>query len=67
MNPSWRDVLKKARIVYWIIVGGLAFFAVVIILGTVGTLSSEQILEIGRWYFFLLIAGMVLQMICRRL
>jgi len=39
----------------------------VIILGTLGIISSEQILEIGRGYFFLLIAGMFLQMIARRL
>jgi hypothetical protein len=67
METRWRDGLKKAKIVYWIIVGGLAFFVVVIVLGTLGTLSSGQILEIGRWYFFLLIAGMILQMIARRL
>jgi len=67
MRTSWRDKLKKAKIVYWIIVGGLAFFTVVIILGTLGIVTSEQILDIGRWYFFLLIAGMVLQMISRRL
>ena len=67
MGTPFREWLKKAKIVYWIILGGLAFFVVVIILGTLGTLSSAQILEIGRWYFFLLIAGMVLQMIARRL
>ena len=67
METPWREWLKKAKIVYWIIVGGLAFFVVVIILGTLGTISSAQILEIGRWYIFLLIAGMLLQMIARRL
>ncbi len=67
MGTAWRDYLKKAKIVYWIIIGGLAFFVVVIILGTLGIVSSGQVLEIGRWYFFLLIAGMVLQMIARRL
>ncbi len=67
MGTPWRDYLKKAKIVYWIIMGGLAFFVVVIILGTLGIVSSGQVLEIGRWYFFLLIAGMVLQMIARRL
>ena len=62
-----REWLKQAKIVYWIIVGGLAFFTVVIILGTLGIVTSGQVLEIGRWYFFLLIAGMVVQMIARRL
>ena len=67
MGIPLRERLKKAKIVYWIIVGGLAFFTVVIILGTLGIVTSGQILEIGRWYFFLLIAGMVVQMITRRL
>ncbi len=67
METPWREWLKKAKIVYWLILGGLAFFVVVIILGTLGTISSAQILEIGRWYIFLLIAGMLLQMIARRL
>ena len=67
MEAPWREWLKKAKIVYWLIVGGLAFFVVVIILGTLGTISSAQILEIGRWYIFLLIGGMLLQMIARRL
>jgi len=67
MGIPLRERLKKAKIVYWIIVGGLAFFTVVIILGTLGIVTSGQILEIGRWYFFLLIAGMVVQMIARRL
>ncbi len=67
METSWREWLKKAKIVYWLIVGGMAFFVVVIILGTLGTISSAQILEIGRWYVFLLFAGMLLQMIARRL
>lgn len=67
METPWREWLKKAKIVYWLIVGGLVFFVVVIILGTLGTISSAQILEIGRWYIFLLIAGMLLQMIARRL
>jgi hypothetical protein len=67
METPWREWLKKAKIAYWLIVGGMAFFVVVIILGTLGIISSEQILEIGRWYFFLLIAGMLLQMIARRL
>jgi hypothetical protein len=67
METPWREWLKKAKIVYWLIVGGLAFFVIVIILGTLGTISSAQVLEVGRWYFFLLIAGMLLQMIARRL
>jgi hypothetical protein len=67
METPWREWLKKAKIVYWLIMGGLAFSVLVIILGTLGIISSEQILEIGRWYFFLLISGMLLQMIARRL
>jgi len=67
METPWREWLKKAKIVYWLIMGGLAFSVLVIILGTLGIISSEQILEVGRWYFFLLIAGMLLQMIARRL
>ena len=67
MEAPWREWLKKAKIVYWLIMGGLAFSVLVIILGTLGIISSEQILEIGRWYFFLLISGMLLQMIARRL
>jgi|GEM_PF-620979 hypothetical protein len=67
METPWREWLKKAKIVYWLIMGGMAFFVVVIILGTLGIISSAQILEIGRWYVFLLIAGMLLQMIARRL
>jgi hypothetical protein len=67
MESPWREWLKKAKIVYWLIMGGLAISTLVIILGTLGIISSELILEIGRGYFYLLIAGMVLQMIARRL
>jgi hypothetical protein len=67
METPWRERLKKAKIVYWLIMGGLAISTLVIILGTLGIISSELILEIGRGYFYLLIAGMVLQMIARRL
>jgi hypothetical protein len=67
MESPWREWLKKAKIVYWLIMGGLVISTLVIILGTLGIISSELILEIGRGYFYLLIAGMVLQMIARRL
>jgi hypothetical protein len=67
METPWREWLKKAKIVYWLIMGGLAVSVLVIILGTLGIISSEQVLEIGRGYFFLLIAGTLLQMIARRL
>jgi hypothetical protein len=67
METPWREWLKKAKIVYWLIMGGLTFFVVAIILATLGTLSWEQIPEFARWYFFLLIAGTLLQMIARRL
>jgi hypothetical protein len=67
METPWREWLKKAKIVYWLIMGGLAVSVLVIILGTLGIISSEQVLEIGRGYVFLLIAGMLLQMIARRL
>ena len=67
MEARWREWLKNARIVYGLIVGGLVFFALVVALGMVEILSTQQILTIGRVYFFLLIAGMLLQMIARRL
>jgi hypothetical protein len=67
MEAPWREWLKKAKIVYWLIMGGLAASVLVIILGTLGIISSELVLEIGRGYFFMLIAGMLLQMIARRL
>jgi hypothetical protein len=67
METPWREWLKKAKIVYWLIMGGLAFFVAAIILATLETLSWEQIPEFARWYSFLLIAGMLLQMIARRL
>ncbi|NPV05945.1 MAG: hypothetical protein HPY67_14595 [Syntrophaceae bacterium] len=67
MEPRWRSWLRNARFAYWLIVWGLVFFAVVIALGMAGILSTQQILLIGRVYFFLLIAGTVLQMIARRL
>jgi hypothetical protein len=67
METPWRERLKNAKIVYGLIVGGLVFFAVVVALGMAEILSTQQILMIGRVYFFLLIAGMLLQMIARRL
>ncbi len=67
METPFREGLKDAKIAYWLIVGGLVFFAVVIALGMVEILSTEQILLLGQVYFFLLIAGMLLQMIARRL
>ena len=67
METPWREWLKKAKIVYWLIMGGLAASVLMIILGTMGIISSEQVLELGRWYTFLLIAGTALQMIARRL
>jgi hypothetical protein len=67
MEAPWREWLKKTKFVYFLIMGGLAFFVMVIILGTLEIMSPAQILEIGRWYFYLLVAGTVLQMIARRL
>ncbi len=67
MKTSWRERLKKAKIVYWLIMGGLAFFVLSIILATLGALSWEQIPGFAQGYVFLLIAGMLLQMIARRL
>ena len=67
METPWREWLKNAKFAYWLIMGGLAFFAVVIALGMVEIISTQQILLIGQVYFFLLIAGMLLQMIARRL
>lgn len=67
MEAPWREWLKKAKIVYCLIMGGLAFLVVVIVLGTLGIISSEQILVIGRGYIYLLVAGMLLQMVARRL
>ncbi len=67
MNRDWRERLKQARIVYYLMTSGLAFFFVVIILGTFDLISSEWVLTLGRWYVFLLAAGTVLQMIARRL
>ncbi|HNQ00651.1 MAG TPA: hypothetical protein PLQ15_02720 [Syntrophales bacterium] len=67
MEPRWRAWLKNARFAYWLIVGGLVFFAVVIALGMAEILTTHQILLMGRAYVFLLLFGMVLQMIARRL
>ena len=67
METPWREWLKNAKFAYWLIVGGLAFFAVVIALAMVEIISTQQILLLGQAYVFLLIAGMLLQMIARRL
>lgn len=67
METPLREWLKQAKIVYWLIVGGLVFFAAVMALGMVEIVSTQQILTIGRWYFFLLMGGLVLQIIARRL
>ncbi len=67
METPWREWLKNAKFAYWLIVGGLAFFAVVIALGMAEIISTQQILLLGQVYVFLLIAGMLLQMIARRL
>jgi hypothetical protein len=67
METPWREWLKNAKFAYWLIVGGLAFFAVVIALAMVEIISTQQILLLGQVYVFLLIAGMLLQMIARRL
>jgi hypothetical protein len=67
METPRREWLKNAKFTYWLIVGGLAFFAVVIALGMVEIISTQQILLLGQVYVILLIAGMLLQMIARRL
>jgi len=67
MEPRWRAWLKNAKVAYWLIVWGLVFFAVVIALGMAEILSTRQILLIGQVYVVLLLFGMVLQMIARRL
>jgi len=67
METPFREWLKNAKIAYWLIVGGLVFFAVVIALGMAEILSTQQILLLGQVYFYLLIAGTLLQMIARRL
>ena len=48
METPWREWLKNAKFVYWLIVGGLAFFAVVIALGMVEIISTQQILLLGQ-------------------
>ncbi len=67
MEPRWRAWLKNAKVAYWLIVWGLVFFAAVIALGMAEILSTRQILLIGQVYVVLLLFGMVLQMIARRL
>jgi polyferredoxin len=67
METPWRVWLKNAKFAYWLIIGGLAFFAVVIALGMVEIISTQQILLLGQCYLFLLFLGMLLQMIVRRL
>lgn len=67
MKERWIEWLKNAKFAYWLIVGGLVFFAIVIALGMAEVISTQQILLIGQVYFFLLIFGMLLQMIARRL
>jgi hypothetical protein len=67
METPWREWLKNAKFAYGLIVGGLAFFAAVIALGMAEIISTQQILLLGQVYVFLLIAGMLLQMIARRL
>ena len=67
MDSRFRDWLKNAKFAYWLIVGGLVFFAGVIALGMAEIITTKQILLMGQAYFFLLIFGMLLQMIARRL
>jgi len=67
MEPRWRAWLKNAKVAYWLIVWGLVFFAAVIALGMAEILSTRKILLIGQVYVVLLLFGMVLQMIARRL
>lgn len=67
MNSRLREWLKNAKFAYWLIVWGLVFFAIVIALGMAEVVTTQQILMIGQVYFFLLIFGMLLQMIARRL
>ncbi len=43
------------------------FFAFVIVLGMAEIITTRQILLMGQAYFFLLMIGMLLQMIARRL
>lgn len=67
MDSRLRGWLKNAKFAYWIIVGGLVFFAFVIALGMAEIITTQQILLMGQAYVFLLIFGMLLQMIARRL
>ena len=67
MDSRIREWLRNAKFAYWIIVWGLVFFAIVIALGMAEIITTQQILLMGQVYFFLLIFGMVLQMIARRL
>ena len=67
MGLHLREWMKKVKFAYWFIVAGLVFFAVVIALGMAEILTTHQILLMGRAYVFLLLFGMVLQMIARRL
>ena len=67
MEPRWRAWLKNARFAYWLIVGGLVFFAVVIALGMAEIISTQQILLLGQGYALMLLVATLIQMIARRL
>lgn len=67
MDEGAREWLKNAKFAYWMIVGGLVFFAVVIALGMAEILSTGQILLIGQVYAVLLLLATLIQMIVRRL
>ena len=66
MGSRIREWLRNAKFAYWIIVWGLVFFAFVIVLGMAEIITTRQILLMGQAYFFLLMIGMLLQMIARR-
>lgn len=61
------EKLKNLRPVRKLIFAGIAYFSVVVPLGMIEVISSDWVVTSGQVYMYLLFAGLVLEMILRRL
>jgi len=61
---EWLKNLKPVRKLFFL---GIAYFSVVVPLGMIEVVSSEVVVTSGQIYIYLMFAGLLLELILRRL
>lgn len=61
---TWLKNLKPVRKLFFL---GIAYFSVIVPLGMIEVVSSEVVVTSGQIYIYLMFAGLLLELILRRL